>query len=116
MNQIARFFLPSGPGLPVAREQGACPITPPRARLTDPDTSVEAGDRASPIAREHYKRISEALALYGQGTIYDIARWSSLTHVQVARRLPEMSSLYVVVEGAFGLSPANCKCRVWRAV
>lgn len=102
--------------------QSALPfnIESPRARLADPQTSVDAGDIAGSLARAHYLAISAALAMHSAGgTIYEIAEWAHLDHFQVARRLPECASLFAVVLDGEGKPvmkklPSGRQGRVWR--
>lgn len=84
----------------------------PRARRTDPDTSLEAGGRASAFSRQHADIIVAALRKIGEGTIYAIADACTLTAVQVARRLPEHKELFEPT-GERGPTPTG-KGRVWR--
>lgn len=91
-----------------------------RARRTDPHTSHEAAQRVT-FAAAHYRAIKGAFGQaehYGDGTatIYQIAAASGLTHVQVARRLPEMQSAGLVEPtGTTAPGPTGRQCRLWRA-
>lgn len=80
----------------------------PRARRKDPATSHAAAARAESFAARHQDRILAALEQ--PGTIYDLAARTKLSHVAIARRMPELH--------AAGLAePTQEKrdgCRVWR--
>jgi hypothetical protein len=88
-----------------------------RARNGDPATSHAAARAADRIAADHFAKILRALRQWGPGTIYDIAEHTRLSHVQVARRLPEMR------DKGWGVGPTNVtaegptgrQCRVWGA-
>jgi hypothetical protein len=84
---------PSGGISPTRAE----PIT--RARRTDPETSHAAAAKALILA---------ALEK-GNGNIYEIGKACGLTHVQVARRLPEMDGLQL----AHPTDERREGCRVW---
>ena len=64
--------------------------TKSRSRSTDPSTSHEAAERAGALASVQFGIIHRELLYGGDGTIHGIAFRTSLSHVQVARRLPEM--------------------------
>lgn len=84
-----------------------------RARATDPHTSHEAAERASDLAPVHYREIGAALKR-SPGTIYSLAWRTGLSHVQVARRLPEMQKLGLAEPtGETAPSPWGRACRVW---
>jgi predicted ArsR family transcriptional regulator len=65
-------------------------------------------------ADDHYDAIHSALVQAGPQTIHELAQQTRLTHVQVARRLPEMRGR-AVVTAQTRPGPAGRKCRVWRA-
>lgn len=64
-----------------------------RARRSDPQTSHDAAAGAGEFAHGHYALILGSLGLHGAQTIYEIADHTGLSHVQVARRLPEMAQM-----------------------
>ena len=85
----------------------------PRARNTDPDTSHYTAERAGSLAAQHYDAIKRALAT-GPGTIYQLADITGLSHVQVARRLPELEKFGLAeTTGETRSSPSGRPCRVW---
>lgn len=88
---------------------------PPRARSDDPATSQLAAARVGEFAGEHYRVILKALA-QGNGTIYEIADRAGMTHVQVARRLPELKNedQVEVIPLQRRPSPSGRSCQVWR--
>lgn len=84
-----------------------------RARATDPETSHEAAERVGDLASVHHREIGAALRKQ-PGTIYSLAWRTGLSHVQVARRLPEMQKLGLAEPtGDTALSPSGRPCRVW---
>jgi hypothetical protein len=83
---------------------------PPRARSRDPETSQHSAARVDEFAAAHYALIWKALEM--PGTIHELAERTSLDHVQVARRLPEMSRVRPTEERR--PSPTGRPCRVWR--
>ena len=89
-----------------------------RARGSDPTTSHQAAMRVIDFAHGHYALILGALGLHPEGgTIYEIALWTRLTHVQVARRCAELhESGRIETNGATRDSPSGRVCRVWRLV
>lgn len=86
--------------------QLALDLPPPRARRRDPDTSKAAAARAKDFAESHHGRIHAALE--SPGTIYEIAARCGMTHVQVARRMPERLDLFEPTD------ERREGCRVWR--
>jgi hypothetical protein len=90
----------------------ARPNEPPRARREDPPTSQLAAVRVDEFAAAHYQRILEAMR--EPSTIYEIAERAGISHVQVARRLPEMEGKRVRVKaGLVRKGPTGRMCRVW---
>ena len=88
----------------------------PRARNTDPVTSHIAAD-AVDFAGAHYKAIYEALLLAGPSGKDRIANLANLDPVQVARRIPEMRKMgMVVLTGELVMSRSNRSEREWQAV
>ena len=84
------------------------------ARRNDPSTSKVAAARVIDFADGHYALIIAALA-HGEATIYEIAERSGLSHVQVARRMPELAEAALVVDtGSTKPSPSGRPCRIWR--
>lgn len=87
-----------------------------RARRDDPVTSHEAAARVIEFGHAHQAKILGFLIERRQATIYELAEWSGLTHVQVARRLPELQALQVARPTAEKRrSPTGRGCRVWEA-
>lgn len=85
-----------------------------RARRSDPETSHAAAERVN-FAAAHYRAISGALAGC-EATIYQIASLTGLSHVQVARRLPEMQEAGIAEPtGTTAAGPTGRQCRLWRA-
>lgn len=87
-------------------------FAPTRARRTDPLTSHMAAERSESLASAHFAIIRAALRKHGPSTIYDLAEVSGLTHVQIARRLPEMDDAMPTDETA--PSPSGRACRTWK--
>jgi predicted ArsR family transcriptional regulator len=86
---------------------------PPRARRDDPATSQLAAAKACHLAAEHRARILDALER-ADGTIYEIAARTELTHVQVARRMPELERAGdAATTDETRVSPSGRGCRVW---
>ena len=90
------------------------PYRKPRARKADPETSKIAADQAGELSRDHYIKIIDAVSRR-PGTIYDIAERAGLSHVQVARRMPELQSMGWVEPTESVPGPTGRPCRVWRA-
>jgi len=67
----------------------------PRARTTDPLTSIEATDQVD-FSVEHYDIILECLIKYGPLGKDGIASRTRLDGNQVARRLSEMAKLHFI--------------------
>lgn len=88
-----------------------------RARGTDPQTSHDAAATAGDFAHGHYALILGALATR-DGTIYELAERTKLSHVQVARRLPEMRDAVpakVRQTDKTRPGPSGRACVVWEA-
>jgi predicted ArsR family transcriptional regulator len=85
----------------------------PRSRNTDPHTSHAAAERVGEFSHVHFRLIVAALS-FRPGTIYDIGGRSGLTHVQVARRLPELEAMGRVAPNGTALGPTGRACRVWQ--
>lgn len=86
-----------------------------RARGSDPETSHESAARLPNFAHGHYALILGSLKLDGEQTIYELARSTGLTHVQVARRTAELHDAgYARPSGDTRESPTGRNCRVWR--
>ena len=90
--------------------QLAINFNPPRARKCDPDTSKSAAQSVSAFEADHFDRIKAALER-APGTIHDLATRTGLDHVQIARRLPEVSWAIPTEEKRPG--PSGRPCRVW---
>lgn len=93
-------------------EQIAITFEPRRARRDDVGTSQEAASRVREFDGEHYRLILEALAV-GCGTIYTIAARTRLSHVQIARRLPELEQAGKVRAEGVAPGPTGRSCRLW---
>jgi hypothetical protein len=83
-----------------------------RARSRDPETSHRAAAKAVSFAHGHYALIIGSLGLHGPQTIYELAANIGLTHVQVARRLPEITEV-VCRTGKTRPGPTGRDCGVW---
>lgn len=84
---------------------------PPRARHRDPETSHAAASKVGGLAARHRDLILAALTR--PGNIYEIGARCGLTHVAVARRLPELHG----AKPKPLAEPTEEKrdgCRVWR--
>lgn len=64
----------------------------PRARNTDPVTSLAAADQANRLSAHHYELIVQALKFGGSNGCSGIASLCGLHKSQVARRLSELES------------------------
>lgn len=88
-----------------------------RSRRSDPKTSRDSARRVREFDRAHYGKILVALAGGRKATIYEIANETGLSHVQVARRMPEMRKLGLAeLTGETRPSPAGRLCRLWRVI
>jgi hypothetical protein len=88
----------------------------PRARRNDPTTSHEAAAAARELAAGHYRLISNILKTAGPLGKDGIGARTSLTGVQVCRRLTEMKRLGLIVPtGKTVKSTAGRNEREWRA-
>ena len=86
----------------------------PRARTTDPLTSIEATDKVD-FSVEHYDIILDCLAKYGPLGKDGIANRTNLDGNQVARRLSEMAKLHFIeTTGETVKSNAGRSEREWR--
>jgi hypothetical protein len=103
MQQLSIFEYPASA---VARD-------PPRARREDPVTSQLSAARVDEFAAAHYRRILDAMV--EPGTIYEVAERAGISHVQVARRLPELEAgnRVRVLPDLKRPSPTGRMCRVW---
>jgi hypothetical protein len=87
-----------------------------RARRADPQTSHDAAASAGEFAHGHYALILGSLGLHGEQTIYQLAEHTGLSHVQVARRLPEMADAVPAMAKRTNRtrpSPSGRDCTVW---
>ena len=85
-----------------------------RVRKTDPVTSRIAAQTMNKMDAKHQARILYALRKYGPLIAHEIADATSLDHVQVCRRLPELESDGLVFEtGETRNSPSGRPARVW---
>lgn len=86
----------------------------PRARTTDPLTSIEATDKVD-FSVEHYDIILECLTKYGPLGKDGIANKTNLDGNQVARRFSEMEKLdFIETTGQTVKSNAGRSEREWR--
>lgn len=94
-------------------EQLGLTFEPVRARRRDPATSQASASRVREFDAEHYTKILDALE-HADGSIYQIAERTGLTHVQVARRMPELEAGHkVTTTDETRVSPSGRGCRVW---
>jgi hypothetical protein len=97
-----------------------------RARRADPHTSREAASGAGDVVGEHCRRILDVL---DRGlTIYEIAERAGLTHVQVARRMPDLEDAAMARRRVIGAdddgtlryatrpSPTGRRCALWERI
>ncbi len=90
------------------------PATKPRARASDPQTSVDAA--VSMDATEHRRLILLALKA-GDGNYTEVAARTGLDRHAVGRRLRELQREgLIVATGEHRLTPSNRRAMVWRAV
>lgn len=89
----------------------------PRARRRDPETSHQAAAAARELAAGHYRLILNVLNAVGPLGKDGIGARTSLTGVQVCRRLTEMERMALIVPtGKNVTSTAGRAEREWRAV
>lgn len=89
----------------------------PRARVHDPITSHQAADSAKELAARHNRLIWNVLRVSGPLGKDGIGARTSLTGVQVCRRLTEMERLgSIVATGRTVKSTSGRNEREWRAV
>jgi CRP-like cAMP-binding protein len=87
----------------------------PRARASDAPTSHQAAENARAFARDHYALILGVL--WRPMTIYRIATLTGLTHVQVARRMPELQQRGEArPTGETAPGESGAQCRLWELV
>ena len=87
----------------------------PRARNTDPTTSLAAADQADRLSAHHYELIVQALKFGGSMGCSSIASVCGLHKSQVARRLSELESKVIIkLTGYVVKSNANRFEREWR--
>lgn len=85
----------------------------PRARRRDPITSHQAAEKAAKFANGHRERILEVMDFSGQSmTAEEIAYRTSLTVVQIDRRLPEMERAGLIEQTGQIVNGFRC----WRLV
>lgn len=88
----------------------------PRARRLDPATSHQAADSAKELAARHHRLIVQVLRDHGPCGKDGIGARTSLTGVQVCRRLTEMERLgSIVPTGRTVKSTSGRNEREWRA-
>jgi DNA-binding GntR family transcriptional regulator len=70
--------------------------------------------RRRQLAHDHHAKILDALEKH-DGTIYELAAATGLTHVQVARRMPELQTAERHASWPAKRAPARAvgQCRVW---
>ena len=87
----------------------------PRARNTDPITSLASADQAGRLTEKHYELIVQALKFGGSNGCSGIASLCGLHKSQVARRLSELESRgRIKLTGYVVKSNANRFEREWR--
>ena len=87
----------------------------PRARNTDPITSLAAADQADRLSAHHYELIVQALKFGGSMGCSSIASVCGLHKSQVARRLSELESKVIIkLTGYVVKSNSNRFEREWR--
>ena len=87
----------------------------PRARNTDPTTSLAAADQADRLSAHHYELIVQALKFGGSMGCSSIASVCGLHKSQVARRLSELESKVIIkLTGYVVKSNSNRFEREWR--
>ena len=90
-------------------------LTFPRARNTDPTTSLAAADQADRLSAHHYELIVQALKFGGSMGCSSIASVCGLHKSQVARRLSELESKVIIkLTGYVVKSNSNRFEREWR--
>ena len=88
----------------------------PRARNTDPVTSLASADQADRLSAHHYELIIQALK-FGSNGCSGIASLCGLHKSQVARRLSELESRgRIKLTGYVVKSDANRFQREWRLI
>ena len=86
----------------------------PRARNTDPTTSLASADQADRLSAHHYELIIQALK-FGSNGCSGIASLCGLHKSQVARRLSELESRgRIKLTGYVVKSDSNRFQREWR--
>ena len=99
----------------ITSTQSEASITP-LARNSDPITSHAAADQAQAMRHAHHTAILGALRTGAMGKD-DIAHFTALTGVQIARRLPELQKLGLVrPTGRTVRSDTGRQEREWEAV
>ena len=89
----------------------------PRARNTDPTTSLAAADQADRLTEKHYELIVQALKFGGSMGCSSIASVCGLHKSQIARRLSELESKVIIkLTGYVVKSDANRFEREWRLI
>ena len=87
----------------------------PRARNTDPVTSLSSADQADRLTEKHYELIVQALKLGGSLGCTGIAVLSGLDRSQVFRRMSELEALgKIKLTGYVVKSNSNRFEREWR--
>jgi len=83
------------------------------ARRTDPETSHKAAATVKVFANVHYKLILASLEFHPGETIYQIADRTHISHVAIARRLPELERAGLIRTEGERPGPTGRMCRVW---
>ena len=87
----------------------------PRARNTDPVTSLAAADQADRLSAHHYELIVQALKFGGSNGCSGIASLCGLHKSQVARRLSELEArARIKLTGYVVTSNSNRIEREWK--
>ena len=88
-----------------------------RARNTDPSTSHMAAASVKESAQIHHAQVVDCLKRFGPLGKDGIARHATLESMQVARRLPELEKMGLVVQtGRLVTSKSGRKEREWAYV
>lgn len=92
-------------------------MAPPAARRRDPATSHLAAEQAKELRQRHHGLILAALREHGALGKDGIGARTSLTGVQVCRRLDELHEMgLIALTGKTVMSTAGRAEREWRAV
>jgi predicted ArsR family transcriptional regulator len=89
--------------------------THPVARKSDPETSHAAAASMYEAHKDHHYWI--LASLWRPMTIYELAKLTGLTHVQVARRMPELEQMGKArATGETRTGDSGRECRLWERI